>query len=393
MRIWQVLEGGATVKLHSADVVGFLQILQRKGIAVEEVKFRDELTVEFRIEQRNVAWLQQLVRQRGEEMVILKRQGLFWGIQSLYKRPLLVGGIALYLLLTVFLPTRIFFFRVEGNEKIPANRILEIASQCGLEFGAQRRQLRSEKVKNSILEALPQLEWAGINTAGCVATISVRERQIISAPSEAGGVSSIIAVRDGVVDEVTVTNGSPVCKVGQVVKEGQILISGYTDCGISIRATRAKGEVYATTNHKFSAVLPTNWQLRGEQTVKKKKISIIIGKKRINFYQGSGILDANCVRMYAEHAITLPGGFVLPITVVTETWISNEQKADADSIGDQSGRLSQLAEHYLCNQMVAGTVLSRREEFEQTDDTLILNGEYACHEMIGREQSDEILKP
>ena len=39
--------------------------------------------------------------------------------------------------------------------------------------------IRSEKVKNSLLQRIPQLQWAGINTDGCVAVISVREKTAI----------------------------------------------------------------------------------------------------------------------------------------------------------------------------------------------------------------------
>ena len=64
---------------------------------------------------------------------------------------------------------------------------------------------------------------------------------------KSAGVGSIVASRDGVITSITTTKGTPLCKAGQAVKAGQILISGYTDCGISIRADPAEGEVFAET--------------------------------------------------------------------------------------------------------------------------------------------------
>ena len=43
--------------------------------------------------------------------------------------------------------------------------------------------------------------------------------------------------------------------------------------------------------------------------------------------------------------------------------------------------------------MIAGTVLSQREEAEVLDGIIRLTGEYSCVEMIGREQNEEIIKP
>ena len=71
----------------------------------------------------------------------------------------------------------------------------------------------------------------------------------------------------------------------QVVKKGEILISGYTDCGIAIRATDAAGEVYAKTTREITVIFPTNYALKSNDTVEFKNISLIIGKKRINLFK------------------------------------------------------------------------------------------------------------
>ena len=324
---------------------------------------------------------------------MLSHIGLFWRFRGLMKRPVLISGLALYVLLTIFLPTRIYFFRVEGNQNVPDNLILELASQCGLSFGTERRDVRSEKVKNALLGAVPQLEWVGINTAGCVATISVRERQTGEDLQQPQGVSSIIAIRDGVVQELTVTGGSAACKLGDTVQEGQVLISGYTDCGLSIRAERAKGEIYATTKHDLTFMMPENSHERGTTVAVKKNYSVIIGKNRINFFKDSGILDSSCVKMYEENYLTLPGGFILPIAIVTETCIYYEESVPTLTAEQSNNLLSELAQSYLRSQMVAGTILTKQEEFDQQNGTLCLVGTYECLEMIGRERNEEIIKP
>ena len=89
-------------------------------------------------------------------------------------RPVLLAGLGILFLLAMYLPSRVLFIRVEGNMQIPDRQILAAAEECGIRFGASRREVRSEKVKNALLSSVPQLQWAGVNTAGCVATISVR---------------------------------------------------------------------------------------------------------------------------------------------------------------------------------------------------------------------------
>ena len=71
--------------------------------------------------------------------------------------------------------------------------------------------------------------------------------------------------RDGFIVSATVTRGNFLCRVGQSVKAGQVLISGYTDCGICIQATRAEGEIYAQTSRDFAAVTPLSGRFGGSR--------------------------------------------------------------------------------------------------------------------------------
>lgn len=391
--MWRSLNGTVKIQITSADPAGVICSLYGNGIPVENVHYVDELTFQCQVQRQYTKRVIALVDRRSDQWKILSHKGIFWSIQRLINRPVLVAGVLIFILLTVFLPTRIYFFRVEGNTSVPDKYILELASEYGISFGAVRREIRSEQVKNALLHAVPQLEWVGINTAGCVATISVRERQVGEPAQPVRGISSIVAIRDGVVQEVTVTGGSAACKVGQAVRAGQVLISGYTDCGLSIRAERAKGEIYATTNRQMMFILPENFVQRGHRVSQNQRFSIIIGKKRINFYQDSGNLDATCVKMYEENYVTLPGGFQLPIAIVTETWIDYESAAPAATMEENSRTMSSLAQDYLRSQMVAGTILSKDESFSQQDGFLLLYGKYGCLEMIGQERSEEIITP
>lgn len=393
MDLWHSINGMVALRITCADPSGILTLIHDAGIILHQVSMPDELTLRVTVRRQDVKTLHHMLKNKGVHIQRDGKKGVYWRLRSVLRRPMMVGGILLLFLLCTFLPTRVFFFRVEGNVNVPTRLILEQAASCGLNFGASRRAVRSEKVKNALLEAVPQLQWAGVNTSGCVATISVRERQPSSKNDTDGGVSSIIATQDGIIQELTVTGGNPLCKVGQAVKKGQILISGYTDCGISIRAERAKGEVYAVTERKITAFMPTDWSYRGEKQTVTKKYGLIIGKKRINFYKGSGILDTGCVKMYEEKFLTLPGGLQLPFAFVTEVWVSCSSASVSASVDEFSSKLSDLTREHLLKLMIAGRILSQNETVSQSDGVLKLEGVYGCLEMIGREQSEEILAP
>ena len=389
MGLWSSVTGYIEFELVSADIAAFLSELQLHNIPLSKVQTKDALTVHFSVPQSYKKHIIRLAEKRGVTHSVIGRGGIYWTVCSLLSRPVLIAGLIILLFLTVFLPMKILFFRVDGNCKISSRQIIACASQAGLEFGINRRDVRSEKVKNALLKAIPELEWVGINTAGCVATISVRERQQTTVP-QSESISSIVASRDGVIQEMIVIAGTPSVKPGQNVTAGQILISGYTNCGLSIRAQRAKGEVYAITQYDLTLVLPAESAVSCDLSESASKISLIFGKNRINFSQNSGILDSRCVKMYEEKYVTLPGGFILPLGIATERWFRYTTTDESTPIDEP---LKQAAQRYLNSQMIAGCIISREEEITLEDGIWVLSGRYVCLEMIGREQSEEIITP
>ncbi len=390
MGLWQSLGGMAEVELTSAELGAALQAINRRNIPLHRVNQIGDLTARFWISRRDYRKLRNLCEKRGESLKLFHRSGIYWTIKSLLHRPVLLFGMALLTAMVFYLPTRVLFVQVEGNQTVPTNRILEAAEESGIRFGASRREVRSERMKNALLGAVPELQWAGVNTAGCVATISVRERTVAEPDPEVQGVTSIVALRDGIITSCTVTSGTALCTVGQAVQEGQLLVSGYTDCGICIRAEQSQGEIFAQTNRTMTAVSPSDSLRIREAEEKGRSYSLLFGKKRINLWKDSGISDATCGRMYEEYYITLPGGFRLPLGLAVDVYTERECTEGQVDQATLEARLSAFAESCLTSQMVAGQILSRQEQVISQPGLYILEGEFVCTEMIGKVQREQI---
>jgi sporulation protein YqfD len=293
-------------------------------------------------------------------------------------------------LLATILPTRVLIVEVEGNERIPDNMILDAAEYSGIAFGASRRNIRSEKIKNRLLDRLPELQWVGVNTYGCTAVISVRERTDQSVEQKRYAVSNIVASCDGVIISLTATNGTILCNEGQAVKKGQILISGYSDCGNFVMTERAQGEVFANTRHVFTAVSPCETVIRNRSTEKKVYYSLCFGKKRINLYKDSGISDTSCVKMVKKYQLTLPGDYRLPLSLIIEEYVGYQVSVRQTVTTDTERLLSDFSRQYIRGSGIARCINEVQEIFEINNNLIVLNGIYSCNEMIGREQGVQI---
>ena len=381
----RILPGQITAQITAADIPSLLNTLTNNGIALQNIRYCDDLTVRITVIRQDYSRLLTFSERHGAVVKTLGISGVFLTASQLGKRPVLLAFLLTIFLLACYIPSRIFFISVEGNVDIPENYIIEVAAECGIDFGAKRRMVRSEMMKNRLLEKIPQLQWAGVNTSGCTAVISVREKttqEKQTAPKFA--VSSIVASRDGIIQSCTVLQGNPLCAVGQAVKAGQTLVSGYLDCGIVTKTTLASAEIKALTFREMELVSPTATAFRGVKQETKTRYSLRIGKNLIKFFKDSGNSHTSCGKIYSEEYVYLPGGFLLPIAVIKETEIYYEDSREEPAVSDTGDWLQDYAEEYLKVTMIAGEILSAESEVNPTADACYLYGKYACTEMIGQ---------
>ena len=390
MNNWFSLSGILTVEITGAEPEKTFRSISINGISIFNIRKISDLTYQFQLLRRDYGCLKKVMNRRAEKLSVISHQGIFWYFDALAKRPLLTITFLFMFITALYVPGRVLFIEVTGNQHISERVILEAAENCGIQFGASRKQVRSEKVKNSLLSEVPQLQWAGINTIGCRAVISVRERNPQQKQVDTRIVSDLIAGRDGYILEKTVTQGTAMVKEGDSVTKGQILISGYTDCGLSIRAGTASGEILAQTNRVLTAVTPKIHHIPAAYKTTTCRISLLIRKKRINLWKCSRIFDINCGRMYSEYFVQLPGGFQLPFAICIDRYEDYEFHSSVTPEEDAQQRLQQFSDGYLLKEMTSGQILDKQQKFISSGDTYILKSKYICTEMIGVEQQAQI---
>jgi sporulation protein YqfD len=382
---WHNLFDITVIEFTCADPIAILQLLSAKEFHIHHIVRIDEFTVKLQISSRQLDHIEKILSTRAENYRVIHKPLIYQVSALLFRRSILLSGMVFLLVLSLYLPTRVLFIQVEGNNVIPTKMIIEEANDCGIHFGASRKNVRSEKVKNALISCIPQLEWVGVNTRGCVAVISVREGAEKVATESEYPVGNIVAARDGIILNCIALRGTPVCNIGQAVTKGQLLISGYTDCGNYVQATCAEGEILAQTQRELTAVTPLRNHVRQYSVSKKRLYKLIIGNWQINLYKGSGISDTTCAKIYKENILRLPGRFNLPIRLISEDYIFFH----AVESETESPWLAESIRQYLKNHMVAGTIISENVEIIEAGELVFLSGQYDCTEMIGQVKFEE----
>ena len=142
-----------------------------------------------------------------------KRWGLFLGI------------ILLFIL--VHLSSKIVWkINIEGNYTVTDSEIEAILNDSGLYLGAFIPNINYDRLHNRFLMSTDKISWISVNIDGNVANVVVNERMKAEEPKEKS-YTNVIAASDGQIALVTVYDGIKTVNISDVVKKGDILISGF----------------------------------------------------------------------------------------------------------------------------------------------------------------------
>ncbi|NLO90084.1 MAG: sporulation protein YqfD [Clostridia bacterium] len=104
--------------------------------------------------------------------------------------------------------------------------MLEEASKNGLRIGALKPSLDADRLQRAILYEFPQLSWVGVEIRGTRATIEIVEKILPDKSRSDRRPGNMVAVKDGIIEEILVLSGEAKVAQGDTVRKGDLLISG-----------------------------------------------------------------------------------------------------------------------------------------------------------------------
>lgn len=385
-RLTMFLLGSAKVRILSADPERCLNKLAAAGISFQSEPRCDAFKVTIRVRYCDLAAAVRAARQTQGETEILEIQKGIYGVPEWLHRPVLLIGLAMALFAVLILPKYVWVVTVTGNEKLDTSVILRAAEEFGVRFGARNSELDSVVIKNQLLERLDGLQWAAVNCSGGLCEIQVREREKEPEISDHRLVTDVVAGKTGVLTDVRILKGTGLCSPGQAVLKGDLLVSGVIDPAVHLRTAHAQAEIYAVTGYEKTAVIPLLYTTHTAETDTHLNRFIQFGRFRIKLSGNSRICTAGCVKMINRKSMTLPGGYLLPVTWITETCIHCDLMEQEMACKEAEYLLTSFLEEQISEEMVAGAILSSRITVQSGQGVSEVTGLFACREMIAREQ-------
>ena len=250
----------------------------------------------------------------------------------------ILTGLAVLIWMLIASTSVIFTVDIEGALGQSRESIEAELSELGVRVGARIKDVDRAEAVSGFLKRNPQYSWASLDFDGTTA-------RLMLLPRTEGGEESVmprilVSDCDGVITAVSVYSGKALVSVGDVVKKGDLLISGYVSgCGPQygddpmLRYEGADGEVYAYVRESVSVTVPYESAVTEVLPVKAVGVTVSVLGRAFNVGR---IEDGGAYRTEQRRHITLFSEITLPITYrvcrqvseITETTRLNEAEAE-----------------------------------------------------------------
>ncbi len=382
MRVTDFFVGVVRLSTPQKNSARLVNICMRHAIPYRSPRFSDGQLV-FECDIFSSKKLLEICAQRGIELLKVRRTGLPVLVSRYKNRWGLLAGIVIASLILAVSFNTVWRVEVTGNGEISRGSVEALLEENGFCVGSAIQSADLTLLENRIMNASPDIAWISVNMDGTVARIEIRERKVEGERGE--GLAHLTAIRDGIIERIEAYNGSCVVKVGDVVREGQLLVSGeYVNDKGESRFTRAEGEIYARTVRNIFVSVPLKIEEKVYTGRKKSDVYINFFKKNIKIFSNSGKKYPSCDIICKNGELSLFGGDDLPVGYTLTEYLEYEMLPVELSENEAMERAFLYLERELGSLSSEIELLRKNIEFEIVDGVYVLKCELVCIENIAQ---------
>lgn len=358
-RLWSFLTGYVSLIVEGKSLEKLINMAVGRGLYLWDVKWIDQGRVRIKVRLNGFKSLRHMARRTRSRFKIAGKGGLPFRVARLKKRKLLLVGAVLSVALMYLMTSFIWFVEVKGTKNLSSDIVLRAAEDAGLAMGTLKMGLNKDEIEKYIRNEIPQVSWVGITITGTKAVIEVAEKVII--PPVDNSPADMVAEKDGFIEELLVLSGKPKVNEGDMVKQGDVLITGIIrpepkpeeqqeleeteppEPELPVKFVRARGIVRAKVwydGYGECRLIDTGTKRTGRRT---EVLGIRLWGKEL-------VLKGSKTRPYREYVTTVDikkapewRNIRLPVEIVTTNYYEVKKYRDIIGVSEAKSRAEQQA--------------------------------------------------
>lgn len=285
-----------------AEVYGFaperfMNLIIKNDVVIWDVESTEQGYI-FYTGRKNLMKMKPYLQKTNMKIRLLKKYGLPYFLKQHKKRAAFLVGFLLFCVMVYVLSLFIWEVKVTGEDKLVADSLLKVIEEQYVPLGTVKSKVDCSKLEESLRKDFDEISWISCELKGTSLTVYLEEGMAPKVQTEDSKTGDLVAAKDAVLTKMITRQGTPVVKVKDTVKKGDILISGtiyiYDDNNEVMETSyvAADGDVYGKTMEEYEDYVDLKYY---------KKIYQGKAKTHITFYFLDYCLTPYIPKMDAEN--------------------------------------------------------------------------------------------
>ena len=314
--LFNYILGYVNIKIEGFYIERFINICKSKGILLWNMKREKSSILYANISINDFKILKNIAKTSSCNIKLTKKMGLPFIFNKYKKRKIFFILLIFVLLVLLISSNYIWNIEIIGDNKIDKNEIIEELKNNGLSIGVAKSKLDTKSVINDIRMKREDIAWIGIDIKGTNAIVEIVESEKKPDIVKTDEYCNIISEKSGIITRINVSNGTAKVKVGDIVKEGDILVEGklegkYTEPIYVHAAADIEIKTWYSIRKNFEYKQVIEQKTGNTET----KYSIKINNLQINFYKVLSKFE-NYDTISENKKLSLFSNFYLPIEII-----------------------------------------------------------------------------
>ncbi len=266
-----------------AEVYGFaperfMNLIIKNDVVIWDVESTEQGYI-FYTGRKNLMKMKPYLQKTNMKIRLLKKYGLPYFLKQHKKRAAFLVGFLLFCVMVYVLSLFVWEVKVTGEDKLVADSLLKVIEEQYVPLGTIKSKVDCSKLEESLRKDFDEISWISCELKGTSLTVYLEEGMAPKVQTEDSKTGDLVAAKDAVLTKMITRQGTPVVKVKDTVKKGDILISGtiyiYDDNNEVMETSyvTADGDVYGKTTEEYEDYVDLKYYKKIYQGKEKKHIT------------------------------------------------------------------------------------------------------------------------
>ncbi len=283
LKLLRFLIGYVKIRVFGFAPERLMNLIINNDIVIWNVE-SEESGYTFYTGRYNLMKMKPFLHKTNMKFEILEKRGFPYAIKRNKRRVVFVSGFGLFCVILYVLSLFVWEVKIIGEDKLVADTILSSIENNYVPLGTLKSKVKCSVLEENLRKEFRDISWISCELKGTGLTVYLEEGiapKTIEKDKKSG---DIIASKDATITKMITREGTPIAKVKDKVKKGDILISGtiyiYDDNNEIMETSyiAADGDVYGLTSYQYEDYIDLKYYEKTYTDDSKEYVSLYVMK-------------------------------------------------------------------------------------------------------------------